>query len=190
MTVSSSPALSALIKGMFAERPPVRSLVPEWDLPLVLRYLAETFEPIEDLRLQDLTLKTVFLVAVACGRRCSDIHALSIDEHHLRFTNGGVSILPRTGFLAKNQTMSFTPSAVFLPDLVLVAGQAEKPSCPVRALRWYLKRTKEITGDTMQLFITLAPLATWLPRHPLHPPKTSRTDNESSVTVTGLCQVS
>ena len=32
------------------------------------------------------------------------------------------------------------------PDLVLVAGYAKKPSCPVRALRGYLERIKELMG--------------------------------------------
>jgi hypothetical protein len=39
-TVSSSPVLSSLIKGIFNERPPTKTLLPEWDLPLVLRYIA------------------------------------------------------------------------------------------------------------------------------------------------------
>lgn len=157
MTVSTSPALSNLIKGMFTVRPPVRQLVPEWDLPLVLQDLAsEAFEPIKDLSLLDLSRKAAFLIAVACGRRCSEIHALSIDEAHLRWSKDGVSILPRAGFLAKNQTLSWTPRPIFLPDLALAMGSSEKPWCPVRALKWYLKRTKGLR-QTQQLFITSAP---------------------------------
>ena len=39
-TMSSSPILTQLIKGMFHLRPPVRRLIPAWDLPLVLQFLA------------------------------------------------------------------------------------------------------------------------------------------------------
>ncbi len=155
MTVSSSPAISALIKGMFTVRPPSRELVPEWDLPLVLQYLAsEEYEPLQTLSLLKLSMKTAFLVAVACGRRCSEIQALAIDETHLQFSRAGVSILPRAGFLAKNQTLAFSPRPVFLPDLVRSAGSSEKPWCPVRALKTYIRRTKDLRGKENHLFIT------------------------------------
>ena len=154
MTVSSSPLLTNLVKGMFTARPQQRNLVPEWDLPLVLQFLAsEDFEPIQKLSLLDLSRKTAFLVAVACGRRGCEIHALSTDEAHLRFEREGVSILPRAGFLAKNQTLAFTPKPVFLPRLTKVAGRSEKPWCPVRALEQYLDRTKDIR-TSKQLFLS------------------------------------
>jgi integrase len=118
---------------------------------------SEAFEPIKDLSLLDLSRKVAFLIAVACGRRCSEIHALSIDEEHLRWSKDGVSILPRAGFLAKNQTLSWTPRPVFLPDLALAMGRSEKPWCPVRALKWYLKRTEGLRKQTRQLFISTTP---------------------------------
>ena len=121
----------------------------------MLEYLAsDSFEPLGKLSLLDLSRKTAFLVAVACGRRGSEIHALSIDEPHLLWRRDGVSLLPRAGFLAKNQTMSFTPKLVFLPDLALVAGRSEKPWSPVRALQWYLKRTERLR-TSQQLFISV-----------------------------------
>ena len=121
-SVSTSPLITSLLKGMFVERPSEQVLVPDWDLPLVLEYLAsDSFEPLGKLSLLDLSRKTAFLVAVACGRHGSEIQALSIDEPHLLWRRDGVSLLPRAGFLAKNQTMSFTPKPVFLLDLALVA---------------------------------------------------------------------
>ena len=47
------------------------------------------------LSLLDLSRKTTFLVAVACGRHGSEIQALSIDEPHLLWRRDGVSLLPR-----------------------------------------------------------------------------------------------
>ena len=40
-TVSNSPAIQDLIKGMFHQRPPTKSLVPSWDLPTALRFWAD-----------------------------------------------------------------------------------------------------------------------------------------------------
>lgn len=45
--------------GVFNERPPVRELVPEWDLLLILVCLKESpFEPLKDAQLKFLTGKT------------------------------------------------------------------------------------------------------------------------------------
>ena len=156
MTVSNSPVLSSLVKGAFHQRPPKQDLVPEWDLSLVLQYLAsDVFEPPHRISLLDLSRKTAFLVSLACGRRISEIHALSIDVNHTTFSSGGVTLLPRVGFLAKNQTLDFTPRPVYLPDLVKATGSRdEHPWCPVRALKFYLDQTLNRRGKVKQLFIT------------------------------------
>lgn len=41
------------------------------------------FEPLESISLKNVTLKTVFLVAITSARRISKLHALSIREHFL-----------------------------------------------------------------------------------------------------------
>ena len=104
LTVSTSPTLSNLIKGTFHERPPERSLVPAWDLSLVLGTIADSpYEPMHLLDLPELTRKTVFLVAAASGRRVSEIHALSMKEEHLRFSSGGVSLLQEPDSLQRTR---------------------------------------------------------------------------------------
>ncbi len=124
-TVSNSPAIHDLIKGMFHKRPPSRSLVQAWDLSRVLRFML------------DLTRKTTFLVAGASGRRVSEIHALSTPENHLELRRDATHLLLRAGFLAKNQTLDFTFTPIILPNL----RRARKcpncgPWCPVRSLRY------------------------------------------------------
>ena len=165
LTVSSSPTLSSLIKGAFHERPPDRSLVPAWDLSLALGVVADSpYEPMHLLDLPELTRKTVFLVAAASGRRVSEIHALSTKEGHLRFSNGAVSLLPRAGFLAKNQTLDFTPKPIVLPDLRKASGSPDcGPWCPVRALKYYLQKTERLrlrpdgTTEDRLFLITVSP---------------------------------
>ena len=155
-SVSSSTVIQDLIKGMFHKRPPSKSLVPAWDLPRALRLLAEPpFEPLDQASLLDLSRKTAFLVAAACGRRVSEIHALSTAENHLEFRASAVHLLPRAGFLAKNQTMDFTPKHIVLPDLRKASKSPDcKAWCPVRALKFYLHRTKPYRGEVDRLFLT------------------------------------
>jgi len=153
--VSSSTALQALVRGIFNERPPERSLVPDWDLPSALRLLSETpFEPLGNATLEDLTKKTVFLVAAASGRRVSDLHALSVAGEHLSISSSGARLLPRSGYLSKNQTPDFTPSPIILPDLRKAANSPDDgPWCPVRALKFYLEKTKHLRGQEDRLFL-------------------------------------
>ena len=156
-TVSNSPAIQDLIKGMFHQRPPTKSLVPSWGLPTALHFLAEPpFEPLHQANLMDLTRKTAFLVAAACGRRVSEIQALSVVENHIRWSSNAVHLLPRAGFLAKNQTLDFTHKHIILPDLRKASGSQDcGPWCPVRALKFYIDRTAPYRGEVDSLFLTV-----------------------------------
>ena len=59
-------------------------------------------------------VKTVFLLALAMTKRCSEIHALAMDLNHLRFnkSDGSVSL-----FLANNQLLSICPDPIVIPNL-------------------------------------------------------------------------
>ena len=161
-SISNNQTVSSLLRGMFNKRPPKRRLAPSWSINDVLETLAKTpYEPLHRAPLDVLTAKTVFLVAAASARRRSEIHALSIKRGFIRFSPSGVYMLPDPSFLAKNQSMSFTPNPVFLPDMTSASSVREdKFVCPVRALKWYLDRTKHLrTSDS--LFV--------IPRSPYSP---------------------
>ena len=80
-----SAELASLIRSFQLERPPRRKVAPQWNLSLVLQALVKPpFEPIAKCDLKSLTLKTIFLVALALGRRRSELHALCFDSHHYR----------------------------------------------------------------------------------------------------------
>ena len=69
---TDSYELGSLIRSFQIERPPQRKLAPQWNLSLVLQALLKPpFEPIQASDLKSLTLKTVFLLALASGRRRS-----------------------------------------------------------------------------------------------------------------------
>ena len=73
---SCHPVLSDIIRSMELEKPVISRVVPHWDLSLVLDSLKKSpFEPISSCSLKCLTQKTVFLIALASGRRRSELHA-------------------------------------------------------------------------------------------------------------------
>ena len=122
--------------------------------PAVLEALAKPlFEPLAEASLRDLTIKTVFLVAIASGQRRSALHAISTAPGHVRWERTGVRLIPNPLYIAKNQTASSAPVEVFIQPLSAPSSITEdKVWCPVRALKFYWHRTKaKRSGD--QLFI-------------------------------------
>ena len=158
-SVGSNHAILSLLKGMFNERPPRRRLAPSWSINEVLSsFTTDPYEPIHNAPLDALTRKTVFLVAAASARRRSEIHALSIRPGFIRFTPEGVHLLPNPSFLAKNQTESFTPDLIFLPSMSSTSSiREDRFVCPVRALKWYIEKTKAIRKSDALFLIPRSP---------------------------------
>ena len=76
------PAEDKILKDLFKsfrwERPIPHKHVVTWDLWLVLNFLhSGKFKHWDTLSDKDLTLKTVFLFALATGKRRSEIHAVT-----------------------------------------------------------------------------------------------------------------
>lgn len=155
-TVSSSKHLTRLVKSLFLSRPPQKKLSPSWSLSKVLRSLTKApFEPMHSSSLMNLTIKTAFLLAVASGRRRSLLHALTISSGHIRWETNGVRMIPHAKFVAKNQTVTSSLGEVFIPSLkTLSSVEQDKLWCPVRALKWYMYKTKTLRSSN-QLFVSV-----------------------------------
>lgn len=179
--IGSNHVLSELIKSFSLRRPVTRSLTPKWNLSWVLWTLGKApFEPLSQASTMDLTVKTVFLLALASARRVSEIHALSVEEGHIRFNQSdkSVSLLPQPGFLAKNQCPEIAPASIHIPSLARFVGEDgdDKVLCPVRALRFYLHRVKTRRGARKRLFIPVKgngdvskdSISRWIKRAILH----------------------
>ena len=63
------------LKGVFWLNPPIKEIVPHWDLGIVLQALGNDgpFEPPDKASLQAWTWKTVFLLAIMSAARVSDL---------------------------------------------------------------------------------------------------------------------
>ena len=134
LNISINVDIARLITSFYRDKPKSSRPIPKWNLSIVLHRLAQPpFEPLEDATLKFLTWKTVFLLALALGKRCSEIHAWTLDGQ------GPQAISPVViPALKRNQDPQDTYTLL----------------CPVRALRCYLDRTKDSRGARQLLFIS------------------------------------
>ena len=115
---SGSSVLTSLCRSFFLKRPPVKTLLPAWSLPVVLRALSGApFEPLHKASLLCLVIKSAFLVTITSVHRISTLHALSIEPGHIRWEPAGVRLVPRPGFIAINQSPSSQSVEIFLPSM-------------------------------------------------------------------------
>ena len=93
-------------------------------------------------------------MAAASGRRVSYLHALTINEGHIRWDRDGVSIIPSPEFLAKNESLNYISNKITLAKMSRFSSVKEDELlCPVRALKLYIKMTKHLRAGSNKLFI-------------------------------------
>ena len=74
--IAHNADLHRLLSSFHRDRPKSSRNLPKWNLSVVLNELTKApFEPMKDSDLKHLTLKTAFLLALASGKRRSEIHA-------------------------------------------------------------------------------------------------------------------
>ena len=152
--------LSQLIKSFFRERPVRDKTFLSWDVNLVLHYLKHgKLGPSANLSLRDLTLKTVFLLALATGKRCCEIHALDNNLFRIQGDWASVSLKPRADFIGKTHFTTRgagTFTEIILPALYGAPGAnlQDLSICPVHTLRCYRHRTSEMREGKKRLIIS------------------------------------
>ena len=160
--ISKSLELNRLLASFYRDKPVANRSMPSWDLALVLHALTkQPFEPLGKVSLKLLTFKTVFLLTLASGKRRSEVHAWTHSSLSYKENWSQVTLAPSTAFLAKNQLASDGPAAikpVVIPALKpqLDRGLTQDRSlCPVRALKYYLDRTKDLRKNKNLLFVAI-----------------------------------
>ena len=124
--VSTNDTIHHLLCGMCIQRPPVKRLFPSWDLPVVLGLLAgPPFEPPSGASLLHVSIKLAFLLAVTTSRHSSELQALSVDVGHMTWGPHGVTLILALSFLTTNQSASFQPPKLFVPDISKDSGSAD-----------------------------------------------------------------
>ena len=121
--------------------------VPAWDLSLVLQGLSQApFEPLEELPIKLLSLKTLLLLAITSLKRVGDLQALSVVPSCLEFAPGmtKVFLYPRPGYVPKvltNVARSIMLQAFCPPPFDDHEQERKNKVCPVRVLDAYVLRT-------------------------------------------------
>ena len=151
--------------------------LPKWNLSVILNKLTKApFEPMKDTDLKHLTFKTTFLLALASGNHCSEIHAWVANKVSNLGQWKKVALFPSSYFIGKNQLAregSQTVFPVIFPATIIDRQfKEDRTSCPVWALRYYLDHTKDLRGSRSLLFISFkkghtsdikpATLSSWL----------------------------
>ena len=125
---------------------------------MVLNRLAsEPFEPLDKAPIKLLTWKTVFLTALASGKRRSEIHALDFSKVQWKDDNSKIRLGVTPSFLSKTQLASSPPLSFEIPALHTSLGpdmSNDSSLCPVRAIRMYMDRTQSSRGTKKLLFIS------------------------------------
>ena len=142
-----------LLSSFHRDRPKSSRNLPKWNLSVVLNELTKApFEAMKDTDLKHLTLKTAFLLALGSSKRRSEIHAWVANKVSNLGQWEKVALFPSSD-LAKNQLVregSQSVSPVTIPALTTIVDRQFKEDrtlCPVRALRYYLDRTKDLRGS-------------------------------------------
>ena len=154
--------VSDLIRSFKRDRPFPTKHVVEWDVHLVLNFFRSgRFKQWDLLSDRDLTLKTVFLLALATGKRRGELHALAKDVRWLSGAVRAVEISPVPEFLSKthvktNGLGALRPLTVSsLDGAVESEDNEERLLCPVRTLEAYLSRSDQYRSpEQKRLFIS------------------------------------
>ena len=156
------PELTDLISNLARDTTVKRPVLPDWDLSVVLKVLSgEPFEPMHLAHLKFVTFKTVFLLALATGARRSEIHAFRYDTIERQEHGGAMVFYTHPGFVAKTQLANQGGDIckpVVVQALSKVVGpefEKDRVLCPVRAMKFYLTRTKLFRGDRKRLFVSI-----------------------------------
>lgn len=100
-------------------QPPKNRFVPQWDIAVVLNYLkGRLYKNNKDLSLPALSYKTAFLIALASGRRVSEISNLSglqADVSHA--PDGSITLKFLPDFLDQNQVPSDRSPLILIKPL-------------------------------------------------------------------------
>jgi integrase len=159
--VGTHPVVSNLIKSFKRDRPVMVNQFPQWNLVYVLNTLTRApYEPLKDASMMHLTIKTVFLLLLASGRRRGEIHALDATRCQWSEDHAQVLLYPVPGFIPKVPDAAegrprFQPICIkALTNLVgNDRGNPDRTLCPLRALSCYLAKTQGIRTSRRRLFL-------------------------------------
>ena len=156
-----SSNLHRLLCSFHRDRPKSSRNLPKWNLSVVLNELTKApFEPMKDTDLKHLTLKMAFLLALASGKRRSEIHAWVANKVSNLGQWEKVALFPSSDFIAKNQLAREgcqSVSPVTIPALTTIVDRQFKEDLRGSRSLLFFSFKKGHTSD-----IRPATLSSWL----------------------------
>ena len=139
--LSSCQVVADLFCGFKLERPPLPRTEVVWDVSVVLRFLHSDTCSAPTVSSRWLTLKTLFLVALAAGKRRSELHALERASVTWSPDSSSVSLKSHPHLLSKTHLSNVDTATLSVTTLhaLLDVGDSPPALCPVRTLRQYIK---------------------------------------------------
>ena len=154
-SLSSDPVIRDLLRSFRLSSAERVLRPPAWDLSKVLTYLVSpAFEPLSQASFCALTLKTLFLLALATAKRVVELQALS---SIVTFVAGDACLSYIPQFVAKSESLTRSiPRSFLVKSLAdFAAGlDIDLLLCPVRALRLYLLRARSLSPCHHPLFVS------------------------------------
>ena len=154
-SLSSDPVIRDLLHSFRLSSAARVLRPPAWDLSKVLTYLVSpAFKPLSQASFRALTLKTLFLLALATAKRVGELQALS---SIVTFVAGDACLFYIPQFVAKSESLTRSiPRSFLVKSLAdFAAGlDVDLLLCPVRALRLYLLRAKSLSPCRHRLFVS------------------------------------
>ncbi|XP_041422215.1 uncharacterized protein LOC121394688 isoform X2 [Xenopus laevis] len=145
--LANEDIIRTFLQGVAHIMPPFRPPVAGWDLNLVLEALLDPpFEPLSSVSDTWITYKVVFLVAISSTRRVSELSALSCEPPYLIFHKDKAVLRTVPTFLPKVVSAFHVNQEIVVPSLCPDPKNDKERRLHkldvVRALRWYIDRSK------------------------------------------------
>ena len=154
-SLSSDPVIRNLLRSFRLSSAERVMRPPAWDLSKVLTYLVSpAFEPLSQASFRALTMKTLFLLALATAKRVGELQALS---SIVTFVAGDACLSYIPQFVAKSESLTCSiPRSFLVKSLADFAAGLDDDLllCPVRALRLYLPRARSLSPGRHRLFVS------------------------------------
>lgn len=142
------PWVKRFIQAARRIRPSPRSLIPPWDLNLVLSALSgPPFEPLEDSSIRHLTFKSAFLLAITTARRVGEIQAFSSKPPYLTVLDDQIILRLHPSFLPKVVSKFHRQQDIILPSFCSNPSSAKEEEFHSLDVRRCILKYLQVTRD-------------------------------------------
>ena len=116
---------------MELQRPRITPIMPQCDLGIYLKALSKPpHEPLWEVSLEHLTLRSIFLLAMALAGRRTELQALVFDQKYFQFKpkGAGIALCFNPEFVRKNQKPNHVNDPWYIPAIPIGKSEFGTPT--------------------------------------------------------------